>query len=346
MTTNTRPETQLFIGANAGRHTARVHDVIVVGAGMAGLAAARQVQAAGHTVTVLDKSRGVGGRLATRRIGDAVLDHGAQFFTVRGDSFSGLVDEAAKAGAVAEWCRGFGEEDGYARWRGDAGMTSLAKWMAQPLDVQLANHVHAISVGSDGVRVVDATGTTLALGNHAIVTAPIPQILTMFGHGDVAPGSSLEQSLRATSYFATLALLAVVNGPTNVAEPGGMQFETGPFTFIADNQRKGISPVQALTFHAAHEYSLRRYDDDDETVHGELLAMAAPWLGEATVVESQLKKWRYAGPVKPLTNRTEVIAAGAHTIALAGDAFGGPKIEGAFNSGQAAADAVAAAIAD
>ena len=46
---------------------------IVIGAGIAGLLAARQLAEAGRDVTVLDKGRGVGGRLATRRIGEATI---------------------------------------------------------------------------------------------------------------------------------------------------------------------------------------------------------------------------------------------------------------------------------
>ena len=66
--------------------------VVVVGAGLAGLVAARAL-ADDHEVVVFDKGRSVGGRLATRRIGAARLDHGAQFFTVRGDDFRRQVDD-------------------------------------------------------------------------------------------------------------------------------------------------------------------------------------------------------------------------------------------------------------
>ena len=75
-------------------------DVVVIGAGVAGLAAADVVARAGRSVVVLEKSRGVGGRMATRRVGEAVCDHGAQFFTVRGRAFGGLVADAHGAGAV------------------------------------------------------------------------------------------------------------------------------------------------------------------------------------------------------------------------------------------------------
>jgi len=69
--------------------------VVIVGAGISGLVAARELAAHDVDVTVVDKGRSVGGRLATRRIGDARLDHGAQFFTVRTPAFQACVDAHA-----------------------------------------------------------------------------------------------------------------------------------------------------------------------------------------------------------------------------------------------------------
>ena len=112
------------------------HETIVVGAGIAGLCAARELVAAGRSVLVLDKRRGLGGRMATRRLGSAVCDHGAQFFTVRGRAFGGIVSEAHAAGSAVEWCRGFSragsladghDGDGHPRWRGTKAMTDLPK---------------------------------------------------------------------------------------------------------------------------------------------------------------------------------------------------------------------------
>lgn len=313
---------------------------IVLGAGMAGLTAARALQAAGHQVEVIDKGRGVGGRMATRRVGDARIDHGAQFFTTRGPAFTELVAAAVEAGVVAEWCLGFGEPDGYPRYRGSDGMTSMMKWLAQGVDVRLDQRVDRIERTHDNVRFVAADGRTIAEAPSAVVTAPIPQMVELFDRASVVLPPQVDDALRSARYHATLALLAVVEGGQTVAEPGGMQLEHGPFTFVADNLRKGISPVRALTFHAEHDYSLRRYDDDPDEVAAELMAMAAPWLDDVTIVQTQLKKWRYAGPVTPLPDPTIVLEHGSTTIALAGDAFAGPKVEGAHNSGRAAAEAV------
>lgn len=296
----------------------------------------------GQSVALVDKGRGLGGRLATRRIGHARLDHGAQFFTTRSDAFAALVADAVADGAVREWCRGFGEPDGYPRYCGATGMTDFAKWTARDLDVSLGIEIDKIVCNNNEVAFLDANGALVASAPDAIVTAPIPQMHRLLERGqmlDHLPDHVVD-SLRSTSYFATLALLVVVEGQPNVDEPGGIQLTSGPFTFIADNQRKGISPVPALTFHAEHDYSLRRFDDDEANVHDELLEMAAPWIGDATVVESQLKKWRYAGPTTPLPQATHVSQIGGARIALAGDAWAGPKVEGAFTSGLSAATAL------
>ncbi len=314
---------------------------IILGAGLAGLASARHLRSKGHEVAIIDKGRGVGGRLATRRMGEARLDHGAQFFTTRGGLFKEMVAEATDAGAVKEWCRGFTEQDGFSRYRGSDGMTSLAKWLATSLDVGLGIEVDRVETAEGKVRFLASDGAIVAEGDQAVVTAPIPQMLNLFDRGNVRADSELDHALRSTDYFATFALLASVEGKPAIDEPGGMQFDEGPFTFIADNHRKGISPVGALTFHAEHDYSLRRFDDNPTEVHAELLEQAAPWIGDARIIESQLKKWRYAGPVTPLPEPTYVIEADDARIALAGDAFAGPKVEGAFNSGHAAATAIA-----
>ena len=112
-------------------------DVVIIGAGIAGLSAARVLRAEGRSVRVVDKGRGVGGRMASRRIGDARFDHGAQFFTVRSAAFAELVERASADGAAVEWTHGFdATPDGHARWRGSEGMTSLCKWMAADTGIE------------------------------------------------------------------------------------------------------------------------------------------------------------------------------------------------------------------
>jgi hypothetical protein len=73
-------------------------DVLVIGAGMAGLSAATALQKAGFKPLILDKGKQLGGRMANRRVGGATFDHGAQFVTARDPRFAALLEEAEIAG--------------------------------------------------------------------------------------------------------------------------------------------------------------------------------------------------------------------------------------------------------
>ena len=110
-----------------------VTDVIIVGAGLAGLMAGRVLTDAGKRVLLIDKGRSVGGRMATRRIDGGLADHGAQFFTVRDPEFGGFVERWMTEGWVFEWSRGWSTgslaaaaNDGHPRYAAHGGMNALA----------------------------------------------------------------------------------------------------------------------------------------------------------------------------------------------------------------------------
>ena len=305
---------------------------IVVGAGLSGLVAARTLHYAGHDVTVFDKGRGVGGRLATRRIDGAVLDHGAQFFTVRNDEFAVMVEGWLRDGVVREWCRGFGEADGHPRYVGTGGMTTIAKHLARGLDVRTSSLVFSLRRdGVDGWIVRLDDGTEHAC-DRVLLTAPLPQSYSLLFSAVI----EMPADLRGIDYDRTLGLLVTLasNGHL-IAPPGGMQDPDEVFSFIGDNAAKGISATPAVTFHANADWSLRHFEEDNDAIHAELLRLARPWIGEVEILSSELKKWRFATPRSVWPERCWTHESG--TLALAGDAFAGPKVEGAVLSGLAAA---------
>jgi renalase len=312
--------------------------VVVVGAGLSGLVAARRL-ADEHEVIVLDKGRSVGGRLATRRVGEAVLDHGAQFFTVRGEEFRSQVDDWLDRGLAHVWCHGFATGgDGYPRYVGSAGMNSLAKDLATGLDCRTNQLVFTLRRQEEGWDVVIDDGSVVA-ADAVVLTAPVAQSWALLAQSDL----DVPDGLFHQEYHRTIGLLTVLDRPSAVPEPGGVQLDpadaAAPFGFVGDNQAKGVSPIPAVTFHATQPWSLAHWDDETSSLRRELLERAAPYLGAAEVVEAQVKKWRFAGPVEPWPDPCWV--DDEYRVVLAGDLFAGPKLEGAFDSGVAAAAAVA-----
>ncbi len=216
-------------------------------------------------------------------------------------------------------------------------MTTIAKHLAAGLDVRCGSLVFGLlarrapdrgwHVQLDDGEVVD--------GDAVVLTCPLPQTSSLL----FSAGVSLPEVIMRGDYDRTLALLAVLDRPSAVPEPGGVQ-DHPPFQFVADNQRKGVSEVPAITAHADPRWSEDHWHDPTDDVLDALVALAAPFLGQATVVERQLKRWRFARPRTVWPERCWV--AEGHDLVAAGDAFGGPKVEGAALSGLAAAGAVLA----
>jgi renalase len=318
---------------------------VVVGAGISGLLVAKTLNEKGWTVTVLEKCRGAGGRMATRRIGGGNFDHGAQFFTVRGERFAGLVEDWLSAGVATEWTRGFVDaerqpnEDGYPRYRGTEGMTSIPKHISRDLDIRTGENAVRVDDTDNGWEVVCESGLRVA-GSALVLTAPVPQALDLASSGSYSLPDGARRQLEAVSYDPCLALMVLLDGSTGVPEPGGMQIKGEPLDWIGDNWRKGISEAPAVTVHAGPEWSRSHFEDDETEITDSMISLAGEHLGTdlaPSVVETSLARWRYSWVTNPHPDPC-LIASDDPPLLFCGDAFGQPKVEGAALSGLIAAD--------
>ena len=318
---------------------------IVVGAGVCGLVAASELHSAGWQVTLFEAGREVGGRMATRRTGVGTFDHGAQFFTVRSGRFERLVAGWLEAGVVEEWTRGFADaagrrrDDGYPRYRGSEGMSSVPVHLARGLDVRTGERVAEVSL-RDGLWEARTETGTRETGAALLFTAPVPQSLALVGTGVFKLPPEKRNELENISYDPCLALMALLDGPAGVPEPGGVQIKGEPLDWIGDNQPKGISGAPAITVHAGPGWSRERFEADEAEITTSLLSLAGEHLGTdlaSRVLETSLVRWRYSWVAQPHPEPC-LLASEEPPLLFAGDAFGEAKVEGATLSGLAAAN--------
>lgn len=326
-------------------------DVIIVGAGLAGLSAGRILRDAGKRVLLLDKGRSVGGRMATRRIGAGVADHGAQFFTVREPEFQALVDHWLAGSVVFEWSRGWSDgslaatRDGHPRYAATGGMNALTKHMAQGLDVRVNAPVRAVRKLADGwaVELVDGE---IVRGSAVILTAPVPQALALCEAGDLVLPEAQKRALTAIRYDPCLTALYEVEGQVNLPSPGAIQRPHANLSWLADNKRKGISSTQIITVQASGPYSVKLWEASDADVLKAFRVDLMPFFDEdAQILSTQVKRWKYSLVTSPHPERCLLVeehdAQGSPMpLVFAGDAFGFPGVEGAVMSGMAAANAL------
>ena len=322
---------------------------LIIGAGMAGLMAAQTLQAQGVAVTLLDKGRSVGGRLATRwratATGEkAYFDYGAQFFTVREARFQRYVDEWLAAGLVSEWSRGFSHRTGAAqtdvhpRYRVTGGMNALARHLAQGLTIHTHTTVKSVSHSSNHWQ-VQLTNGELHSSDTLLLTPPVPQTLALLDAGTCALPAAARADLERIAYDPCMALLVELDAPSRLPAPGAVQLQQEPLTWIADNHRKGISPAAyTATLHAGAEFTRAHWDADHETIAQKLLHAASEWL-RVPVKSWQVHRWRYSQPVQ-LHPAPCLFVDEPAPLAFAGDAFGAPRVEGAALSGMAASHAL------
>jgi renalase len=297
---------------------------LIVGAGMAGLSAAAVLRDAGWNVLLLDKGRGVGGRMATRRVGDSRFDHGAQFFTVRDARFAQALEEWAARGWVMPWFTA----EGHIRYRGSHGMNGLTKKLAAPFEVRTETTVTSLEPSGQGWRALADSGQEFR-SDAVILTCPVPQSLALLSF-------DVPETLRDIAYNPCFALMALLEGQSLVPAPGYVRPDSGPVAFMADNTQKGICQgPSALTIHATPEFSRQWFDSDRDEVTRLLLEAARPWIA-SPVASTKLHRWKFSQPVQSHPESCVFMAAPA-PLAFAGDAFAGPRVEGAWMSGFAAA---------
>jgi renalase len=300
--------------------------VIIIGAGMTGLACARRLADAGIAPVVLDKGRGIGGRVATRRAGDLQFDHGAQYVNAHGAGFASALDTLETTGRLAGWADGTGRRHHV----GVPGMSALPKALGAGLDVRQNTQVLRL--------VADAGGWLLHLADGAlraasvVVTVPAPQVAALLG-----ADHPLVAALGRVQMAPCLTLMAAVAGPAPFLT---RKDSDDLLSWIAQDSAKPGRPQGAGTLWVAQAgaaFSAAHLEDDPATLTARMLPLLCDRLGAspAEVTHATTHRWRYARVTTALGQ--PFLSSNDASLYLGGDWCLGPRIEAAWDSGTAIA---------
>lgn len=309
-------------------------DIAVIGAGMAGLVCAQQLSQAGYSVVVVEKSRGLGGRVATRRLHGTCADHGVRYLEPQGQLLGQLVQVLGDRHLLQVWT-----DTGYeleakrqqlkpasqSPWYvAPSGMSAIAKFLATGLEVWLNQRVQALALGEGLSLSAPTTGnlwhltleptninSTVAkpkeLTARALVIAiPAPQALMLLEPlAETGLPAVFLDNLRSVEFDPCFSVIA--GYPAQVQPDIAWKAVTfidhpdlGWIGLDSSKRPPGQPPVFVVQSNA--EFAQRHLEVKDlQPAGNQLLTRAAecllPWLDTPDWI--QVHRWRYAFPSRP-----------------------------------------------
>ena len=310
-------------------------DLVILGSGMAGLAAARQASANGLRLAIVDKGRRIGGRVSTRRADGFTFNHGAQFLTARQNGFTTACDKAVAAGALQPW-----QVAGRDAYCGVPTMRDFPDFLGGGLDIRQGVEITGIEQHDGLVALHDSDGGTVT-AHQAVITAPAPQAMRLLA--TVAPGLSAAAASAAYAPCWTAMFGFDSDMVPDTMPP--IQNRTGPVGWAMwECHRPGQAAITggALTVQAAPDWSADNLEEDSALVAKAILAawQVASGLSMDAPAYQAAHRWRYARVTNPADAGISPLSDDGR-IAVAGDWLAGARVEDAYMSGLRAVTALA-----
>jgi len=319
--------------------------ISVIGAGLSGLSFAHSSRRFAD-IQLFEKSRGVGGRLATRRAADHEFDHGAQFFTCRAKSLESLLKDDDFQSVVSEWqpklvtlAPGSGTfkrtwfEPHYV---GVPSMTAFPKRLAGDLAISYSTQVQKISRCGHGWQLKDESDAELGVFDWVVSAMPAPQVDMLFG-----TRFSEHRSVTEAQLSPCFALMVALKDRLQVNFEAAVVRQS-PISWLAiNNSKQSRSAPSSLVVHSSNEWATAHIDEEPSVIENQLLHALNQLIDPSllSIQEMHLQRWRYAKVEKAIGK--EFLVDEENRLAAVGDWCLGSRAEDAFVSGHALAEHLA-----
>ena len=314
--------------------------IAIIGAGIAGLTLARQLRDSAE-VTVFEKSRGTGGRMATRSAPPYAFDHGAQFFTAKSQAFQTQVAEWMQLGIVRSWNARFAEferdrivltrdwDDSHPHYVGVPGMKNIGKHLAKNIDVKLNTHVMPLQRSGEHWQLCTDRGEELGHFDWVIATAPAAQTAELMPDCPFTPAAANAQMLGCCA----LMLGFPATSTPQIDWQAALVREADISWVSVDSSKPSRAEAFSMLVHSTNAFAEASLHDDTAAVQAHLLKelQRVTGIDTDTAEHCTLHRWRYANI--PQQNGEPALLDPKQKLGACGDWLIHGRIESAFLSG-------------
>ncbi len=333
----------------------------IIGAGIAGLTAGRILSKAGHEVIVFEKSRGFGGRMATRYFGDEhqiKMDHGVTSFTADDPDCQSFISEMKDKNLLKEWGKTVSYYNGEAFYKehpareyqpyyiAPKGMNSIGKYLSRWVDFYQGETVGGITyIGRNPQKkrswMVNLATINVFEVDALIVATPATQAYGIIQTAqDETPVRQAIREIDTIRYSHSWALMAGYEGEYN-PDWRGVTFSNSALQWMSNESSKRENGGDStLVMQSTHAFANKHQHSDSEVVAREMMKAAAPVTGDWVYSPKwqDLHYWRFTKAQNPLNKPYMEFDNDAAPFALIGDYFQGSDVQSSYLSGKKLAD--------
>ena len=309
----------------------------IIGAGIVGITLARQLQGNAE-ISIFEKSKGFGGRMATRQAGSYQFDHGAQFFTARSKQFQSIINDCVAESQIQAWMprivtldpkkKPFKREWFEPHYIAAPSMSSLCKALARGLHVTLDTQVAGIDAVEQGWLLKGSSGQQLGHFDWVVSTSPAPQA------NELLPDCFVYKAELSTVDFSPCFSLMLGFESTHELNFDAAIVRNSLLSWIASNSSKqGRPPSFSVMVHSDNTWARKQFDSNIDDIRDKMLEALDEIIGDPLPLPDHIAihRWKYAKAESSCEEN--FLLDESNRLAACGDWCGGNRVEDAYLSG-------------
>lgn len=325
----------------------------IIGAGISGLTAGEKLAKAGHDVTVIEKNRALGGRLATFKKDGEIFDYGVSSVISSEPAFKSFMDELEEKQILKQWSRDFALFDGTQLHEinpnrppnsyhvSEQGINSIATYLSRWVDVKSKEKAGGLThIGADRGKkrswMINLTSISVFECDAVILAAPAPEAYGVLQTAqDETPTRRIIRHIDEVQYDPCFSLMATYANE-DVPSWKGIECEDHTLRWIGNESSKLAEPTKtSMVIRSSPGFARKHALTDREEVTRLLLERASE-ISDSWLINPQWTKlhhWKYYEARNPLNDYFMELEMEEAPLALVGDYMRGNSIQSAYLSG-------------